>query len=109
MFLDYQVIAAEGEDDVTYMFRKLVEEYEKWGLEQNLKNTKYMVIGEHKQDMNTHKETIKFTDRIKYLGVTLTADKRDGIDSQSRIRKIRVLIMYLYRTETFRKLQKNKC
>jgi hypothetical protein len=45
-FADGQVLLAQDYDDREYMARKLKEENEKWGLERNLKKTKYICIGE---------------------------------------------------------------
>lgn len=96
LFADDQVILAEDEEDVSYMFRKLVEEYEKWGLEINLQKTEYMVIGAQGHDLHTEKGVIKNTNHYKYLGVTLTSDGRDELDVQNKIRRGKTIIKQLH-------------
>lgn len=49
LFADDQVVLAEDIEDTTYMVRKLMEEYEKWGLEINTEKTQYMTIGNQGQ------------------------------------------------------------
>lgn len=44
-FADDQVVLAQDYEDLAYMTRKLVEEYEIWGLEVNISKTEYMYIG----------------------------------------------------------------
>lgn len=45
-FLDDQVITAQGDEDISYIDRKVKEEYEKIGLEINFKKTMFMTITE---------------------------------------------------------------
>ena len=35
-FADDQVLIAQDEDDMIYMIKKLIEEYELWGMKQNI-------------------------------------------------------------------------
>ncbi|XP_044755102.1 uncharacterized protein LOC123314054 [Coccinella septempunctata] len=44
-FADDQAILAGDQEDMEYMVRKLVEEYNEWGLTVNLEKTKYLRIG----------------------------------------------------------------
>ena len=43
-FPDYQVVIAQDEEDLSYMVRKLNEEYTKIGLEINIKKTEYLSL-----------------------------------------------------------------
>ena len=45
LIADDQVVIAQEFEDVEYMLRKLLEEYEKWGLKVNLDKTFYMGCG----------------------------------------------------------------
>jgi len=44
-FADDQVVLAGNKEDLEYMTHKLIETYEKWGLELNFNKTKYLCIG----------------------------------------------------------------
>lgn len=85
LFADDQVVLAEDEDDASYMVRKLIEEYDDWGLEINLQKTQYMVVGGQGNDIETPVGTIKVTKDYKYLGVTLTDDGLDEKDILSKM------------------------
>lgn len=51
---DDQMTIAEEEDNVNYVFRRQVEEYEKWWCMQiNIEKTQYMVTGEEGRDLQT--------------------------------------------------------
>lgn len=51
LFADDQLLIAEDYEDIEYMTRKLVEEYEKWGLSINLKKINYTAIGTGSKDL----------------------------------------------------------
>ncbi|KAK7794664.1 hypothetical protein R5R35_003782 [Gryllus longicercus] len=95
LFADDQVIMAEDEDDVTYMFRKLVEEYGKWGMEINLQKTEYMVVRGMPHDLETSIGIIKGKTQYKYLGVTLTACGRDEQDVKNKTTRGKIAIRQL--------------
>jgi len=38
-------------EDLEYMTKKLIDEYELWGLKLNVKKTKYMAIGDTSKDL----------------------------------------------------------
>lgn len=95
-FADDQVILAEDGDDVNYMFRKLKEEYTKWGLEINMGKTEYMVIGGQGEDLIIDNDVMKKTNEYKYLGVTITSDGKDEIDIQNKIKKGKTIIRQLH-------------
>jgi len=46
LFADDQLLIAQDYEDLEYMTRKLIDEYKLWGLKLNVKNTKYMAIGD---------------------------------------------------------------
>lgn len=72
-FADDQIVIAQDHDDMNYMMRKLIEEYEKWGLEVNLKKTEYMCLGGEREDLvDDNGQRIKQCDVYKYLGVKIT-------------------------------------
>ena len=92
LFADDQIIVAE--DDVNYMFRKLIEELGKWGLEINIEKTQYMAIGAHGRDLQTDKGIVKYTKEYKYLGITFTDKGRDDQDIQNKIEKGKAIIRH---------------
>ena len=68
MFADDQLIVAQDEEDITYMLRKLKEEYDKWGLSINFKKTEYMCVGGTAKNLHIEQEIIKTCTEYKYLG-----------------------------------------
>jgi hypothetical protein len=51
LFADDQLLIAEDYEDLEYMTRNLIDEYELWGLKLNVKETKYMAIGDTSRDL----------------------------------------------------------
>lgn len=51
LFADDQILIANDEYDITYMARKLKEEYLKWGLKLNINKTEYMCIADSSNDI----------------------------------------------------------
>ena len=45
LFADNQLLLATDRDDISYMLRKLKEEYNKWGLTINTLKTEYITAG----------------------------------------------------------------
>lgn len=41
-FVDNQIIMANCEEDIDYMQRKLIEEYEKWGMNIKMEKIEYL-------------------------------------------------------------------
>ncbi len=76
LFADDQVIIAQDAEDVEYMFRKLLEEYQKWGLKINMEKTLYMGCGVNNRDLILQfgKGKIKHCSEFKYLGVKINKD-----------------------------------
>lgn len=96
LFADDQLILAEDEDDANYMLRKLIEEYEQWGLELNLKKTQYMVIGGTGRNLDLGGYSIEHTSEYKYLGMTITKDGRDETDIRKKIGQGKAIIRQLH-------------
>ncbi|XP_030766854.1 uncharacterized protein LOC115890691 [Sitophilus oryzae] len=73
-FADDQIILAQDYEDLEYMTRKLIEKYNKWGLEVNLKKTEYMCIGGEQQNiiLEQQQQEIKHCQKYKYLGMHIT-------------------------------------
>jgi hypothetical protein len=51
LFAYDQLLIAQDYEDLEYMTRKLINEYELWGLKLNIKKTKYIAIGETSRDL----------------------------------------------------------
>jgi hypothetical protein len=51
LFADDQLLIAEDYEDLEYMTRKLIDEYELWSLKLNVKKTKYMATEGTLQDL----------------------------------------------------------
>lgn len=96
-FADDQVVMAQDEEDLSYMLRKLNEEYEKVGLEINLKKTMYMTTEEDTADLQIedHLE-IKGTNNFKYLGFTLSKNATTEEDINVRLGQTRSCIQQLH-------------
>ena len=56
-------------EDLQFIFRKLLEVYEKWGLKINLEKTLYMCCGAETKDLVTldQKGCIRKCEEFKYL------------------------------------------
>lgn len=88
LFAYDRVVLAEDEDDASYIMRKVMEQYEKWGLEINVKKTQYtrMSIGRERNELVTEKGVISGTSEYKYLAVQITEDgKEEKIDRRKAI------------------------
>ena len=97
LFADDQLLIAEDYEDIEYMARKLVEEYEKWGLNINLKKTNYMAIGTDSKDLilEEGKGIINHCEEYIYLGVKITNTGKHEEDINGRINKGRMAISKL--------------
>ena len=51
IYIYNQLLIAQDYEDLEYMTRKLIDEYELWGLKLNVKKTKYMAIGDTSRDL----------------------------------------------------------
>ena len=70
LFADDQLLIAQDYEDLEYMTRKLIYEYELWGLKLNVKKTKYMTIGNTSRDLilEAGKGIISHVNDCTYLG-----------------------------------------
>ena len=74
-FAGDQIVIAQDHEDLTYMARKLIEKYRKWGLEVNVKKTECMSIGGSAQNIALeNNKIIKHCKEYKYLGMKITQD-----------------------------------
>lgn len=86
LFADDQVIVAGDMDDLSYMLRKLKDEYEKWGLKINMSKTEYLKVGDDElEDIEIETEKIKGCKTFKYLGVTLSSNGKSSDDINNKI------------------------
>jgi len=69
-FADNQLLIAQDYEDLEYMTRKLIDEYELWCLKLNVKETKYMAIGDTSRDLKLEdgKGIISYVNEYTYLG-----------------------------------------
>ena len=51
LFADDQLLIVQDYEDLEYVTKKLIDEYELWGLKLNVKETKYMAIGDTSRDL----------------------------------------------------------
>lgn len=96
LFADDQIVIAEDQQDMSYMLNKLIEEYNKWGLEVNTEKTQYMVIGGKGEDIELESGTIKNVAEYEYLGVTICEDGRDDKDIRKKMGKGKNMIKALH-------------
>ena len=59
LFADDQVVIAADIDDVSYMTRKLEEEYNRRGLEINFEKTEYLTVGAEGEKLNINGKVVK--------------------------------------------------
>jgi hypothetical protein len=74
LFADYRTLIAHDYEDLEYMTRTLIDDYELWGLKLSIKKTKYTAIGEASRDLQLEdgKGTISRVSEYVYLGVRIT-------------------------------------
>jgi len=70
LFADDQLLIAQYYEDLEYMTRKLIDQYELGGLKLNVKKTKYMATGDTSRDLQLEegKGTINQVSENIYLG-----------------------------------------
>lgn len=78
------------------MLRKLIEEYEKWGLKVNLEKTKYLFAGGNAGSLKLGEgREISVCRSYKYLGVPFNSTGTDEEEIQARIIQARKAIKCL--------------
>jgi hypothetical protein len=89
LFTDDQLLIAQDYEDLEYMTRKLMDEYELWGLKLNIKKTKYMAIGETLRDLQLEdgKGIISHVNEYTYLGIRIINDGNHEPENNDRINK----------------------
>lgn len=92
-FADDQIIMAQEIEDIEYMTRKAIEEYDKWGLKINVNKSAYLSIG-YEQDALTLEtgETIPACEEYKYLGATVGKQGLYNTEVKERIKQGRKVI-----------------
>jgi hypothetical protein len=97
LFADDQLLIAQDYEDLEYMTRKLIDEYELWCLKLNIKKTKYMAIADTSRDLllQDGKGTISRVSEYVYLGVRITKDGNHEPEINDRINKGRAAISKL--------------
>jgi len=96
-FADDQVVMAQDEEDLSFMVRKLEEEYTKNGLEINLKKTEYLATTEEEvRDLEVDENRqIKGTDKFKYLGFLISKNGTTEGEISNRLGQTRTCIRQL--------------
>jgi hypothetical protein len=76
LFADDQLLNAQDYDDLEYMTRKLIDEYQLWGFKLYVKKTKYMAIGDTSRDLQLKdgKGTINHVSEYVYFWLRITKD-----------------------------------
>jgi hypothetical protein len=71
------------------MTRKLIDEYDLWGLKLNVKETKYMAIGDTSRDLQLEdgKGIISYVNEYTYLGVRINKDGNHEPEMNDRINR----------------------
>ena len=97
LFADDQLLIAQDYEDLEYMTKKLIDEYELWGFKLNLKKTKYMAIGDTSRDLQLEdgKGIISHVNEYTYLGVRITKDGNHEPEINDRINRGRAAITKL--------------
>ena len=97
LYSDEQLLIAQVYEDLEYMTRKLIDEYELWGLKLNVKKTKYMDIGDTSRDLQLKdgKMIIIHVNEYTYLGVRITKDGNHEPEINDRMNRGREAITKL--------------
>lgn len=85
-FADDQVVFAQDAYDMEFMLQRLYQQYQKFGLRNNVHKTKYLVTN---TDAIFPIIPVKQVDRFKYLGVTVTKHSHIGTEKKNRIEQSR--------------------
>lgn len=86
LFADDQVVITQDIEDAQYMTRKLIEEFNKWGLKMNLQKTQYMNIGGPPVELDLENNTrIGNCLKFKYLGTTLDSSGNCNTDIKTKV------------------------
>lgn len=88
-FADDQVVLAQEKEDLEFMTRKLLKEYEKWGLTVNQTKTKYLCVGNQDETPLQLEDgnVIEICQEYTYLGTTITTSGRTEPEIKNRIQQ----------------------
>ena len=67
LYVDDQLLIAQDYEDLEYMARKLIDEYELRGLKLSVKKTKYMAIGDTSGDLQLEDGKGTISDVSEYV------------------------------------------
>ena len=97
LFADDELLIAQDYEDLEYMTRKLIDEFELWGLKLNVKKTKYMAIGDTSRDLKLEdgKGIIRHVNEYTYLGVRINKVGNHETEINDRINRGRADITKL--------------
>lgn len=95
-YADDQVICAEDDIDISYMLRKLKQEYARWGLQINIDKTQYMVAGGKGEDLVLEDCRIKNVENYIYLGTNVTSLGGSGAEINRRMNLTRTAVRQLH-------------
>ena len=97
IYIYIQLLIAQDYEDLEYMTRKLIEEYELWGLKSNVKKTKYMAIGDTLRNLQLEdgKGRTSHVSEYVYLGVRITKDGNHEPEINDRINRGRAAVSKL--------------
>jgi len=85
-FAGGQVEMAQSKEDLEYMWRKLQEEYSKWGLTVNIAKTKYMSLGTDTNHLELDNgDIITGCTEFRYLVSIFTKPGRDTKNISHRL------------------------
>jgi len=87
LFADDQLLIAKDYEDLEYITRKLIDEYELLSFKLNVKKTKYMAIGDTSRDLQLEdgKGIISYVNEYTYLAVRITKDGNREPEINDRI------------------------
>jgi len=91
------LLIAQNYEELQYTTRKLIDEYELWGLKLNVKRTKYMSIRDIPRNLQLEdgKGTINYVNKYTYLGIKVTKDGNHEPEINDRINRGRAAITKL--------------
>jgi len=89
LFADDQLLIAQDYEDLEYMTKKLIDEYELWCLKLYVKKTKCMGVGDTSRDLQLEdgKGIISHVNEYTYLGVRITKDGNHKPEINDRINR----------------------
>jgi hypothetical protein len=89
LFADDQLLIAQNYVDLEYMTRKLIDEYELWGLKLKIIKTEYVATGDTSRDLQLEngKGTLSHVSEYVCFGVRITKDGNHEPEINDRVNK----------------------